>query len=1054
MEMKTIGIIGFCLVFFLSVPKGLAMDYQTAQRYTSRVVQTEEPFYIDLDLDSILVNTGEKSLQIDGRFWVDTANVSVPVPTKYLGFSFGATLNDGDLWYRDYGSADAYVHKGKEDFNHSDSKCVGLVCYDEVYYTSWENIPDTTDKEFRLKFYFNEKPQRFLLYFGTGSYGIEVIDGTSEAINTSLISIEIGNAAGGGGAGHISNLWFADNTTANFTKERMMAHLDNDGATYSFKTGGACSWVEQGAVRAVLTCTENSDFNNYYIPNNMRLIYLESYHDNDKFALWSDNTLIAGTTTYPYLHMADGTWDGNWSLGGAVQNWGSEGEGWRGYKAGDYWLGFVWNLNDTYGRGRTTPDPSGVLDDWGYLTDASFNLPAATWYNQYLLIANASDGWGNDTLRHIFNSSFYADNTSITVNTGSVIQNNTNAIMLKLNGSHSDTTVDITITPAWVPTSPAHDGRLTLQSHNMSGVGDLYLYNSTDTGQITGIDLWHHYTYDSAIDYRWEYGASEPTFTTGNPISLGDNETQFCNATNYCNNVMTNAGLEEFYFVTQFAASTIRVRYTALKIDDIDEEIFSSAVYEYQPQTITGIWDTAKHGTDVTGFVVWNNTVYANDTSTMNATHLTLSTSFTTPNIETKEETVAFNWNYTNTTGEFSGAVHMQTIYEPYLDSCEVATAYSRNFRFYNETSDFMIVNATVAANLDILQYDQTYSNNFTFTNESHWICLFPSWGNFSVYGLMQYSNSSYRHREYYFDAEVFDNTSADMSFYLIDDVVSTRVDLIVKDSSGIVYPDVIIKIQRYYPGLNEYRTIAAPKTGTNGETNTYLVLYDAYYRFILQKGGEILDTVPAQLVTDTTLTLMVSPATLIERIDYWDVITGGCSYSVSTGNITCHYEDGSVGKYLVSSTLTVIEQGALITSEMCSSTNTTTPSGTIICHVGNVSGKIILYELVGNLNIDVDYVYVLEKKYINMAEGMSRLFGLCESGTNKRCLEGMFISFLIVLTSAMVGLYSPAIGIFYTLISVSITWYIGLFPISISSIIGLIFVGMIIVFSMVQKKR
>ena len=130
----------------------------------------EEPFNIELYPSTVEINKTEKSLTIDGRFWTDEENVSIPSATKYLGFSFGALLNDGDLWYRNYGSNDVPVHLGKTDFKYLSS----YKGYNRVYYTTFANIPSGTDKEFRLKFYFAESPKTFIMYFGTASTVVSV----------------------------------------------------------------------------------------------------------------------------------------------------------------------------------------------------------------------------------------------------------------------------------------------------------------------------------------------------------------------------------------------------------------------------------------------------------------------------------------------------------------------------------------------------------------------------------------------------------------------------------------------------------------------------------------------------------------------------------------------------------------------------------------------------------------------------------------------------------------------------------------------------------------
>lgn len=163
----------------------LGLSVASVKSWGKAIIETEDPFDIDFNLSSMKIDIGQKSLTIDGRFRVPAntlGNLTIPAGDKYLGFSFNATLSDGDIWYRDYGSQDAFVHLGPADFEYKAS----THGYDHVYYTTFPNIPPGTDKEFRLKFYFAERPKSFITYFGTGSTIIQVAEGSG--------SIEISNA--------------------------------------------------------------------------------------------------------------------------------------------------------------------------------------------------------------------------------------------------------------------------------------------------------------------------------------------------------------------------------------------------------------------------------------------------------------------------------------------------------------------------------------------------------------------------------------------------------------------------------------------------------------------------------------------------------------------------------------------------------------------------------------------------------------------------------------------------------------------------------------------
>jgi len=149
-----------------STSSGASIIGEFQEDYYSERIKYEEPFNLELYPSTVKINLTERSLTIDGRFRV---NGTVPAGNKYFGFSFNAELSDGDLWYRDYGSNDAPVHLQPSDFNYIKSYETPIGNFSDVYYTVFPKIPVGTDKEFRLRFVFAEKPKTFIMYFGTNS---------------------------------------------------------------------------------------------------------------------------------------------------------------------------------------------------------------------------------------------------------------------------------------------------------------------------------------------------------------------------------------------------------------------------------------------------------------------------------------------------------------------------------------------------------------------------------------------------------------------------------------------------------------------------------------------------------------------------------------------------------------------------------------------------------------------------------------------------------------------------------------------------------------------
>lgn len=505
-------------------------------------------------------------------------------------------------------------------------------------------------------------------------------------------------------------------------------------------------------------------------------------------------------------------------------------------------------------------------------------------------------------------------------------------------------------------------------------------------------------------------------------------------------------------------------------IDDLalDDIIYDTTVYQYQTQTINSTFGLANSTKDIIGTLVYDGTAYSNTSSSMNDSFLTLRFNFDTPTIPSESHTSPFIVNYTYGDGasqkvNLSSSEYTQTIYKPTLTVCNSTLQEFMYLEFLNETNDFGRVNTSIEATFGFTYGSYDYVYNFTTINETYRICGYPSTANFTVNGEIKYTgNSTYYTRYYNFDREIVDNTSTLISFYNINGDMGTvqNTEIITKDSEGNTYPEVVVKIQRYYPELDNstddgYRTIAAPISDSYGKTNAYLLTGNVEYRFILWKNGQILRIIDKTTITDSSLSLTLDPSDLIALLRYWNLITGSCSYSGSSGYMTCSYSDLS-GGYMDSASLRVTQTGALINSQVCSSTNSTTPSGTMLCYIGNATNSVYSYTLWANLIIESESftnTYVLDSGMLNEGKATSMIFGFC-SADSEMCIEGLFVTFMVILTGALVAIWKPTVSIVYTLMAVVITSTVGLFQIGIESLIGLIMVGVLIIFILIQKRR
>jgi hypothetical protein len=294
----------------------------------------------------------------------------------------------------------------------------------------------------------------------------------------------------------------------------------------------------------------------------------------------------------------------------------------------------------------------------------------------------------------------------------------------------------------------------------------------------------------------------------------------------------------------------------------------------------------------------------------------------------------------------------------------------------------------------------------------------------------------------------VFDSTAKDLNLYLLPDSISSRITITVKDQYSTPQNGVIVEILRWYPELNAYKIVAAPKTDSNGETNTYLVAYDVDYAFILEKDGLTLDTKDKQKITADTLTLTIAPTPIIKYPYYWKQMGGTAIYDSAAGTITGYYADAT--GYLIGATMYVNKVAALEKSNLCTIYNSTIPSGKFVCDVGNISSSIVMVQIVANLSTGTYDTYILYSHTFNEEFYVSKLFGNCkDAGNLTSCKEGLFITMFLILIAVLIGIWNPVIAILFMIVALGMTVLTGLYAISTQTFIGLVCVALILIWKM-----
>lgn len=385
--------------------------------------------------------------------------------------------------------------------------------------------------------------------------------------------------------------------------------------------------------------------------------------------------------------------------------------------------------------------------------------------------------------------------------------------------------------------------------------------------------------------------------------------------------------------------------------------------------------------------------------------------------------------------------------YEIYLERCDnlSLTAYT-NFTTFN----FTLVDENTGLNISSGYLDATFNvwpngtdssifESFSFafgnqsTNVSHQqsfeICLYPSWAVYRTDADMQYHADGYDYKEYYLRDQLMTNQTNNTQLYLLSIALGTGVTITVEDNYGEKLVGYVIKAYKYDTGTGTYSLMAQGLTDDNGQEYIYLRLYDTFYRFVIEKDGELIHTTSKQKILSTSLTIVVSAGAISDIVDTYE----NCTYALTNTSTTIDLS------YTCSDTdevcMKVIERHITYDNFRCDECSTA-DSGIISCNVGWTNATFLAtpHVRVEGTNVPLPTVW-----FNRASRTTADLVGT----------EGLIVSIVFVGTIIMVGLFAPAAVIIFTLVGLVIVNLLGITYLNLEMIIGLFITAMILIWKM-----
>ena len=367
-----------------------------------------------------------------------------------------------------------------------------------------------------------------------------------------------------------------------------------------------------------------------------------------------------------------------------------------------------------------------------------------------------------------------------------------------------------------------------------------------------------------------------------------------------------------------------------------------------------------------------------------------------------------------------------QNVSRIHLEECDATfTTQALNFTTYDEQNLTRLSNFRFDGTFEQWTGSGTIRREKSFTNESVSelnLCILPTDETFFIDAIMEYdeadNESIYTLRNYFFQNDTISNSSQDIFLYLLKSSASTSFILKVQDDSLLPVSDVLVEINRFYPGTNEFRVVQIAKTDDSGKSVGFFETEIVDYKFFITLDNETLLETGIQKVIPET-----SPFTLTFNIgeplgEPWasqepiEDLNSTLVWNDTSGFVTYVYIDTSTLFSLAR--LLVTKQdlaNATNDSVVCNETSTLT-SATLICNVGTTNGFYI-----ASAFITRDSSEDLDKQITFQVETLSGVVGFL----------GLFYGWFLILIASFMFKFNEIAGIWAITITVFLVNIIGL---------------------------
>lgn len=538
---------------------------------------------------------------------------------------------------------------------------------------------------------------------------------------------------------------------------------------------------------------------------------------------------------------------------------------------------------------------------------------------------------------------------------------------------------------------------------------------------------------EASLDSCWyEYNGTNTTFSCSNGV-LSENNLTINNqsdVTVWANDTFGNEN-----------SSTSDWTFTVF---DFNNYTYDENVTESSSTTFIGNFQTGSAITEA--FLQYNDTNESVSINSLGGNIYILSTTLTTPVVDTDTNITWFYWINGQNTTAFN-----QTVLNVNLDNCSsfgnVIVAYNLKDELTQEYINNS--NSTIESLINLRTVEGQEVTEFNSTFEGVPYAEVCSEQDLTSSGLRLWEQSRYGSDDYVFEQHNIQNTSmtelTNITLLDLPSASATTFRIIYRSETFLPVPDAVIDVQRKYIGEGVFKSSEIPITDANGEASASLDLDAVIYRIIVRQNGTILSTfenpaVACQniLTGDCTITLNErQDISLINTFDEENDFDYGLTQNNRTITLTFDIPSG------ISRTVELtVNQSTILGNSTACEQSLFASSGQIQCEIEASLGDVF-----ANIQVLVNDV-IISNAQTQILEDRSQYFGT----------DNVVLTFFLTLSIVLLLISDPItvlIGIVLGLITSSLMLFLNSGSIfGVTSVVMYLVILIIILIVKISKRQ